>query len=388
MTRAPHPALSNLYRQAGAPSRSIERLRRADTALAALWAEPVAGGVDGDALVVRLTSGLHLGDTLLDVLARLNAGPVEAEPVLERSVDRVIALPWRERDLRARSSGSSELLGKQRHGTASEERRSSDEPGNSAQPRNFAQPRKSAQPRNAEEPRNTRRPRPRPLIDAAAAHERLLALAERAGVVETLDQPVIVRVQDRVARTESDAGARADGATGGTSIDPSAAPRLAETAGAELELRLAAILTRADRGAIRRERPSSTSSRTVRRPGTSVPSPDTRRPVPAAPSETWPATGASVADSPSPRPVRRASTPVPVPAPRLFSAPAGGFRGLAELGRSLTPASIAPTGAEPAPPLDSSPSAHAEVVDLASRIADLLRRDAERHGIDMTGVEP
>src|SRR4029079_11667821 len=58
MTRAPHPALRGLYRQAALPSQMMVRLRCGDEMLTRLDPELTAGG---DERLVQLLRGLELG---------------------------------------------------------------------------------------------------------------------------------------------------------------------------------------------------------------------------------------------------------------------------------------------------------------------------------------
>jgi hypothetical protein len=84
----------------------------------------------------------------------------------------------------------------------------------------------------------------------------------------------------------------------------------------------------------------------------------------------------------------RSTAPPALDAPRvqrLPSAPGGGLRGLAALAESLRPS---PAPSAPLPARAESALPAIDESELAARMYELLRRDAERHGIDVTGVAP
>ena len=65
--------------------------------------------------------------------------------------------------------------------------------------------------------------------------------------------------------------------------------------------------------------------------------------------------------------------------------PIGGFRGLVALVESQQPSITAPP---PLAPARMTPPPALDDAALTARISEILRRDAERHGIDTTGGEP
>lgn len=86
---------------------------------------------------------------------------------------------------------------------------------------------------------------------------------------------------------------------------------------------------------------------------------------------------------------RSAAPSIPANTNPTWAAPIGGFRGLAALGRAAEPAAT-PAPADTAPPRQPfSPSADTprDGID-AEQLAELLRQQARRHGIDLTEFEP
>jgi len=170
--------------------------------------------------------------------------------------------------------------------------------------------------------------------DATAAHEILVARAESAGVTEALHQLVGREVPERIVfelRNHQPARNRSES-------EPSAEEPLQ---------RLAAAVARVERVTRGLELPSAER---VARDG-----------VAALP-------------------------PLEMHRAQRLSSPVGGLRGLVALAQ-LQPAPTTRLAAVPAH-LASPPLPAFDEAELAARICELLRRDAERNGIDMTGVEP
>ena len=366
MNRAPHPALAALFRQASTPSRLLTRLKANEELLARVEAEPVAGGEGGDELLVRLTRGLELGELLDPVLARLQTPAATANgehPRTTRSAEvrppRVIPPTTRGRahepapEPRQAATSRTAALPDQppiartvsfrppgNQATRQPSNPETPKPSNPATPSNPVTPKPRTPapplpfPTAATPPRRRAKPAStRTLPDAAAASEALVKRATRRGVIEALHQPVGSGVPPRVAVV----------------LQQSVAEPAQAAAPNEPLQRLAATVDRIEHVGSRRAAPT-------------------------------------VAHAPADDRVTVVPLAAPSPDRQLLAPPVGGFRGLVALAEAQQrPRSATPREERPAPP-PAQPAL--DDATLTARISEILRRDAERHGIDMTGVEP
>ncbi len=362
MIRAPHPAFAELFRLAATPSRLLSRLKQNDGVLARVEVEPVAGGEGGDELLdpvlARLETPAATGEHQhsaprsrnMPADASAEVRPPSMIPPVERAAREVRLAGPQPKPARHRAAAPS--------ARPTISRAALPEPRPIARPVSFPQqpsnpvteqPRTSATPQPAAAPppdplhfpaaatpprRHAAGTLPLPLPDATAAQEALAKRAARRGVIQALHQPVGRDVPPRVAVVLQQSVVE----------PPQAAPN-------EPPLqRLAATVDRIEHAGSRRAAPAT---------------------APMAPDDR----GTVV-------PVAALSRDLQPLAP-----PVGGFRGLVALVEAQRPRSAAPPPA-PAEKIAPPPAPTLDDAALTARISEILRRDAERHGIDMTGVEP
>lgn len=377
--RAPHPALQELYRQATTPMRFSEAERDARRMIRSFEVESDAGGIAAEALLAPLRADVAFGDALAVVLGHLSEAQ-QTEPATVAGVRHTAVLPTFQPSVSDRGRGGHALpdraVDPERHphlvplGETSQAH-------DSAAWRRFAAGAASARPPAAavaHDAAGGAAARSPGAFAAPVALQRLIDLAHRAGVEDALHRPVEIKGDSEVAKrlaVGEDLSPLTDGRSPrGPSND-------------RLPIRLQGVLARIEHSvppaaaaAPKLPRPNSARGQPAGEPR---PDPSKLRGANESASDTR-ASARSADDAMSP--------PARVAPASALSASVGGFRGLAEVGRSMRAAAARQSSATPARPSATDAPAPSIVAVDPEQIAELLRREAERHGIDLAGLEP
>lgn len=414
--RAPHPALRELYRQAATPAAQLEREQREATLIARLEVDLGAAGLSGEALLAPLIDTDLFGTRLDRSLERVEqAAPAAAEAFVQP------ARPIMPTSLTGGGGDGAPhrampidpaRIGPQGHHAMAVPGLPLDAPRAAVEPR-AVQAAARARPARTDRVAaggaagddarrdSARRQPPAAVATAARASEWLAEIARRAGAEAALhrtieagsgDDPTEIaeradagqELHRTVGNRAGDGGARSLTAMASAALRAAGTPQPRAIPAHALHERLTALLTRiegasANSGAAppdrhRRAERAAASGAVSEGSGEDSAQLDVRG-DPRAPA-------AIQATRPAAPPVGRREDR------SVLSAPTGGLRGLVALGRSMSDRAAAQANAraresgQPNAP-DLGPSA----ID-ADQLADLLRREAERSGIDLTGLEP
>jgi hypothetical protein len=385
--RAPHPDLNDLYRQAATPTALLERERRQAELVGLFEFDLDAAGISGEAVLAPLTDPVLLDAPLEQALVRLDEAALPGEEFYARP-------------RRPRLSNNGEAGGREAHssgdgpqGAAARRFARVDPPGivAAAQP-----PLSKALPGTSEARGPTAAPpvaapagasglvaRKHAAATAGRADQWLRGIAERSGAVEALHRTIEVGTSAAIDKWFA---ANPDVPLRGAIPPVDASTSQPSSAGAtDVPERLTQVLARID----------SRTSVAAQTPAGDV---HERADRTAAPGFVGPASRAGPVDSgggEQPGSVAagsRRTAPPPSPthtSSRILSAPTGGLRGLAALGRTMAGSSGANRAdARERKPLPPGGLGIASIAIDADQLADLLRREAERSGIDLAGLEP
>jgi len=388
--RAPHPALRELYRQASGAPAFAARLGRADAACAAVAQAIDLGPLDGERAVAALLAGSAVDSRLTPSLARLDAmvegdgGAGAGSPSGRRHAlpaEPAMATPARpaaafDPEAHPRIAAWRANVAPGRDATGGGQA----EPANPVPHPRIAARRLPAAPPGVPPAATGRGPAAAvPVayapgirrVDAAAARSALAAIAARSGAGSA---------HERVVATLD---GQAPDPSASTTAPPSPTGPLTPQSAAQIDRALTRLASRPGP-----PRPAALPRAFSTAPPAGLGAPvAANAPLPAGQERR----ARPDADMPAP-PSVPAALPVAVGPGPTATAGLTGLRRLAALARPAAAPAASPQAAtagdeaRPAPPLPARPAA--PPVPLAEEMAAILRREAERDGIDLIGGVP